>query len=195
MWIHLVWKSIQTQYTIITLYINYWNIFHLHINTYIISSHLRFIDFLLWLKLNKHTWNCHIIFSICFDHSESFQLWEKCQCSYFLYIHGTYIFFKLWDCLFQTNIWDVSDSFFVFFLFLAPSFVLFGWFSFLSFFFFFVLSIIMTNAVPDDQSPSSPASRWPGANYGNRTLGVCFTASFTWHHPPLWAITALLLAA
>uniref|UniRef100_A0A3B5QMK7 Diaphanous related formin 2 n=1 Tax=Xiphophorus maculatus TaxID=8083 RepID=A0A3B5QMK7_XIPMA len=23
-----------------------------------------------------------------------------------------------------------------------------------------------------DQSPSSPASRWPGANYGNRTLGV-----------------------
>lgn len=30
----------------------------------------------------------------------------------------------------------------------------------------------MTNAVPDDQSPSSPASRWPGANYGNRTLGV-----------------------
>ncbi|MEQ2252342.1 Diaphanous, partial [Ilyodon furcidens] len=21
-----------------------------------------------------------------------------------------------------------------------------------------------------DQSPSSPASRWPGANYGNRTL-------------------------
>lgn len=30
-------------------------------------------------------------------------------------------------------------------------------------------SIIVTG----DQSPSSPASRWPGANYGNRTLGVC----------------------
>uniref|UniRef100_A0A3B3IGD6 Diaphanous related formin 2 n=1 Tax=Oryzias latipes TaxID=8090 RepID=A0A3B3IGD6_ORYLA len=33
-----------------------------------------------------------------------------------------------------------------------------------------------------DQSPSSPASRWPGANYGNRTLGFppCFAA------PPLF---------
>lgn len=26
-----------------------------------------------------------------------------------------------------------------------------------------------------DQSPSSPASRWPGANYGNRTLGACLS--------------------
>lgn len=31
----------------------------------------------------------------------------------------------------------------------------------------------ITTIVTGDQSPSSPASRWPGANYGNRTLGVC----------------------
>lgn len=31
---------------------------------------------------------------------------------------------------------------------------------------------LTAHVVTGDQSPSSPASRWPGANYGNRTLGV-----------------------
>lgn len=41
------------------------------------------------------------------------------------------------------------------------------------FFFLFFLYCFITNIVTGDQSPSSPGSRWPGANYGNRTLGVC----------------------
>lgn len=81
---------------------------------------------------------------------------------------------------------------FFFFLFLAP-FLSPVWIVFL--YFIFSLSIIMTDALPDDQSPSSPSSRWPGANYGNRTLGVCPAAPFTRLHPPFWTSAALLLAA
>lgn len=67
----------------------------------------------------------------------------------------------------------------------------------LSLFFLCFIAIITAG----DQSPSSPASRWPGANYGNRTLGACLSGpdalllhscwlqhhSFVLSKPPNWA--------
>ena len=61
------------------------------------------------------------------------------------------------------------------FLFLHPSPLLF-------FCFYFIFIFFITNIVTGDQSPSSPSSRWPGANYGNRTLGVC--TLFNYHFNP-----------
>lgn len=91
-----------------------------------------------------------------------------------------HIFSKLWDWFILDKYLGYlsSDTFFVSFLFLAPTF-----FPVYIFSFFF---IIITNVVTGDQSPSSPASRWPGANYGNRTLGVCLTTFLTGHHPPFY---------
>lgn len=68
----------------------------------------------------------------------------------------------------------------------------FLFFSILLFFLFFFI----TNVVTGDQSPSSPSSRWPGANSGNRTLGVCIQllkVTQIQHHPVSYI--ALLLAA
>lgn len=39
----------------------------------------------------------------------------------------------------------------------------------------FFLCCFIAIITAGDQSPSSPASRWPGANYGNRTLGACLS--------------------
>lgn len=39
----------------------------------------------------------------------------------------------------------------------------------------FFLCCCIAIVTAGDQSPSSPASRWPGANYGNRTLGACLS--------------------
>lgn len=39
----------------------------------------------------------------------------------------------------------------------------------------FFLCCFIAIVTAGDQSPSSPASRWPGANYGNRTLGACLS--------------------
>lgn len=73
---------------------------------------------------------------------------------------------KFWDCLIPVKYlqcfnpwWPVS--YFPF----SPAF--------LSHMFFLFFYCFITTIVTGDQSPSSPASRWPGANYGNRTLGVC----------------------
>lgn len=89
-----------------------------------------------------------------------------------------------WTGSFLPNVWDLSPLT-PFFLFLfSPPFLPF--FSFFSFLFFLFLYCFITNIVTGDQSPSSPASRWPGANYGNRTLGVCLTTFLTGHHPLLY---------
>ena len=37
---------------------------------------------------------------------------------------------------------------------------------------FFISFCPVPDILAGDQSPSSPASRWPGGNYGSRTLGV-----------------------
>lgn len=65
----------------------------------------------------------------------------------------------------------------LFSFFLHPSFLLF-------LLYFLFLFCFINNIVTGDQSPSSPSSRWPGANYGNRTLGVCvcLTVFLTGHH-------------
>lgn len=39
----------------------------------------------------------------------------------------------------------------------------------------FFLCCFIAVITAGDQSPSSPASRWPGAHYGNRTLGACLS--------------------
>lgn len=123
---------------------------------------------------------------ICFEPSDYFQILEKCQCSYFLHIHCIYIFSNCGTVSFRqipgmSLTPSLSSSFFRPLPFTClDGFLFFNYY----FFSFLFLSIITTNAVPDDQSPSSPASRWPGANYGNRTLGVFLFFFFTRHHPP-----------
>jgi len=81
---------------------------------------------------------------------------SNCLCRCVSKPEGFFLFLWEWFCQYLKYV--TSDAFS---LPLSPSFP-----SFLPSFFF------ITNIVTGDQSPSSPAARWPGANYGNRTLGV-----------------------
>lgn len=80
-------------------------------------------------------------------------------------------FFHTLGAVHSCQISETSDAFFSFPV--SPPIPSFLISSFFCFFFLFFLYCFITNIVTGDQSPSSPGSRWPGANYGNRTLGVC----------------------
>lgn len=87
-------------------------------------------------------------------------------CSFFLSMG---VCFCLWDSV-KSMRFVTSDAIFSFPFSLPLFFPLF-----FSFFFLYCFT-----TCTGDQSPSSPASRWPGANYGNRTLGVCVITFLTW---------------